>query len=67
MSVIDVIAPVNVRKKSGQTKSTLKLNSCAKHDETMQKSRAQWRKTKHVVHYNIFSIHAFHMEVGKAR
>ncbi|XP_051996155.1 uncharacterized protein LOC127653511 [Xyrauchen texanus] len=69
-SVIDDIAPVKVRKKSGRQKAPWR-NSTAVQNMKRQcrKAERMWRKTKLVVHYNIYkdSIHAFNMELGKAR
>ena len=68
--VIDDIAPVKVRKKSGRQKAPWR-NSTAVQNMKRQcrKAERMWRKTKLVVHYNIYkdSLHAFNMELGKAR
>ncbi|XDV16949.1 hypothetical protein PO909_016432 [Leuciscus waleckii] len=69
-SAIDDIAPVKVRKKSGRQKAPWR-NSTAVQNMKRQcrKAERMWRKTKLVVHYNIYkdSLHAFNMELGKAR
>jgi len=69
-SVIDYIAPVKVMKNSGRQKAPWR-NSTAVQNMKRQCRRAEhmWRKTKLVVHYNIYkdSIHAINKELGKAR
>ncbi|KAK9973180.1 hypothetical protein ABG768_023923 [Culter alburnus] len=69
-NVIDNIAPVKVRKKSGRQKA-LWRNSTAVQNMKRQcrKTEHMWRKTNLEIHYNIYKdiLHAFNVELGKVR
>ena len=69
-NVIDNIAPVKVRKKSGRQKAPWR-NSTAVQNMKRQcrKAERMWRKTNLEIHYNIYkdNLHAFNVELGKAR
>jgi len=71
-SVIDDIAPVKVRKNNGRQKAPWRNSTAVQNIKTCNLQKAckiSKQNPKLVVHYNIYKdiIHAFNMELGKAR
>ncbi|XP_073804016.1 uncharacterized protein isoform X1 [Danio rerio] len=69
-NVINDIAPVKVKKMTGRQKgSWTRSPRVQMMKRQCRKAERMWRKTKLVVHYNIYkdSLHAFNMELNTAR